>query len=828
MDKYSLYALFSSDVYYDSSLLIYSHKNREESNFFARSYKFEDKVVIAFRGTDKVPADAWSGWGVGVGSVTSPQLLAAIEFYHETVSKHPNKEIVFTGHSLGGGLAGFLGAIYQKKSYVFDNMRYTGAVENLWELYLDYYNETYKVDDPDLHQAIGAHLEKYYGEDVHKSDMLAKPQFNLSQAAHIDGEFLDNTARGNSSDEYSVADQAGLWPIQKHSMSLLSIVMHFSEGPTAGMWKGPSKDDWDVVSSYLLPHLFDEKLAEVSGIKRNTEKKAIDNLRDKIAFSLLDKDYSSGARHALYKNIEILAEAIEDGLGTILQYDDNLKALFATAASGAVAQFVAMLADANAETNNLELLRYDSANKVLAINCSKAFWSTFSKPPEELFGVKALMQAVKEQETQELFELLEKQGISGSLREIDVLTFQVEDTGLGSEIRLESYGDKKVVFIGSSSADTILGSSADEVIIANGVNNDTADMVSGGAGNDLLIGTNSVNFLTGGDGADVVYGGYGDDTLDGGVRSDLMPDDANTFFDSMNTFQYYDDNISDILDGGKGYDKYYVYHDEKYITDTTSWEDTDSGAVPYSFFDAIYIMYDYGYEQVRQKFNVNDFSHVDRIRDSDGSGEIVLQKTNDLDYKHSFRPSTNLYVKFSSKDNVYLEKLETTDFNGVELFYTPSSDLLFYKHNGDLYGFFDWIFSECGSGIWADWLGLQALFVIEDFESGHFGINLLNAPEGTDESYSPAFATLEDRDDVSIPDTITDSQGDASKDITDDAFTFLSNGFDVNAVVDHEYEGDLKSSFDLDDAEITETTLLSNGFSNVMTNDFHQDDFRFI
>ncbi len=84
-------------------------------------------IVISFRGTDNTDAygkvsDIWSGWLAGVGDSRGSQIRQAIDFYKKIRDANPGKEIVLTGHSLGGGLAGLVATIYGKPFFAFDNM----------------------------------------------------------------------------------------------------------------------------------------------------------------------------------------------------------------------------------------------------------------------------------------------------------------------------------------------------------------------------------------------------------------------------------------------------------------------------------------------------------------------------------------------------------------------------------------------------------------------------------------------------------------------------------------------------------------------------------
>jgi hypothetical protein len=99
----------------------------QDASFFAQAYTLANgKTVISYRGTDDVVADAATGFGLGVGDEDSTQGKLAAQFYRAVNgdSIDPNPNIILTGHSLGGGLAGFVGTIYGAQFKLFDNMAF--------------------------------------------------------------------------------------------------------------------------------------------------------------------------------------------------------------------------------------------------------------------------------------------------------------------------------------------------------------------------------------------------------------------------------------------------------------------------------------------------------------------------------------------------------------------------------------------------------------------------------------------------------------------------------------------------------------------------------
>lgn len=126
-----------------------SNRVDQGAGFYAIAYSYEGETVISYRGTDElfdtnsdIGGDVWNGYSTGGGAPFSTPALLAAEFYQEmtrTTSSEPSTISVpyapatLTGHSLGGGLAGFIASVYDKDAVIFDNMPFKAAAQAAYD-----------------------------------------------------------------------------------------------------------------------------------------------------------------------------------------------------------------------------------------------------------------------------------------------------------------------------------------------------------------------------------------------------------------------------------------------------------------------------------------------------------------------------------------------------------------------------------------------------------------------------------------------------------------------------------------------------------------------
>lgn len=179
---------------------IAEHAN-ESNGFYAAAYRYNGQIVISYRGTDdtsfSLENDAINGWALGGGLVyENSQVYDALSFYQSLagpISDGPASNVVLTGHSLGGGLAGIVGAVTGTDAVLFDHMPFGPGALAVW---------TGMVHNAVQRQAAGeavplppfpdaTHMEAYYAHGE------ALQYLRSGAAQYLGAAFADNLQAGH-------------------------------------------------------------------------------------------------------------------------------------------------------------------------------------------------------------------------------------------------------------------------------------------------------------------------------------------------------------------------------------------------------------------------------------------------------------------------------------------------------------------------------------------------------------------------------------------------------------------------------------------------------
>lgn len=206
------------------------------NNFLAIAYRSSaGQTIISYRGTssllgsDFFNGDIYNGYGVGAGSPYGNDARDAVTFYQEVADLLDDPwqgatDITVVGHSLGGGLAGFVGAIYGLKGVLFDNMTFNNAASSAYSDSLPSRNIGDPADQIDL-PADAAFSKEFYGTQTPYPNNLS----DLSAYA-VTGELLSVIlpARFFQTPPVQYLDSNGgpRGILALHSMSLLTLLLY--------------------------------------------------------------------------------------------------------------------------------------------------------------------------------------------------------------------------------------------------------------------------------------------------------------------------------------------------------------------------------------------------------------------------------------------------------------------------------------------------------------------------------------------------------------------------------------------------------------------------
>lgn len=512
----------------------------ESIGFYAIAYNYSGEKIISFRGTD----DPWglvsggdivNGWIAGAGLPGSNQAELAFQFYKSVAGTGVDPRtanISLTGHSLGGGLAGLVGATYGKSGILFDNMPFELAAGN-----------TRAYSDPVIAAAEGKVYNSALRALVYGLSTAATwvPNFSGLKTEYVQGEILTplralqndvSKTPINLGTNVSLPDSLG---VDEHSMASLIIGKYATTNVNG--------TDWQAVAQYFWPVLYDNSFATgfgnfatTPGILRDQQKYS-DIVRMAVAYSAInegERPFGDTGIRALYDDANQLGKVLAAGAGA-----SQMLVSHATDISKAFVQFAGTLALNQVLQRNIPVavrgvLDHSEANKTLTVDFTDRLWMSVNKNAMPNMIARADLVA----------GLYEDIGNAQSIRNatklhwgddttnvIERVVFATGESGASVIANSAVPTNKGTLFIGGSGIDTVTGSIGNDMFYG-GAGNDT---INGGAGDDIFLDSEGVDTLNGGVGIDTVD--YSNRTT--GVLVNLATGTARAGFELL-------DNLRDI------------------------------------------------------------------------------------------------------------------------------------------------------------------------------------------------------------------------------------------------------------------------------------------
>ncbi|MCA3586400.1 MAG: hypothetical protein IOD03_22400, partial [Methylocystis sp.] len=477
------------------------------ASFFAISYSFGDNApaglanqkVVSYRGTDEISVDLSTGYPIGAGLPSSIQGNLALDFYRAVAGgtsvdpRGANANITITGHSMGGGLGGYVASLYGKTALLYDPMPFQNAAAAARygsepRPGVDEFGNPIDLSDAVLRERIYGIFGQATALWGIKNEDIST--YYIPNASYfLPGNNLD-LIRPDSSllkpYKYNLPPDVPLTATlfnnrfgQRHDSALIVIRMFMDPGKEVTR-------DWKDAAKFVLPALFDDDIALKAGYdptSTNGSWNPASKMMGAIAYTALDEGTAGGFRPFGDKGIRALLDDANE-LGRIVAANavDGLVALSPVqqALAKIIVQFAgdAALAKQNAPKFSAGVMSLD--NGKLLFNLDPELWTstkanTQDGPGLNVVGVKELADLV-----------IKNYGGSGA-----DLAFQRSAAGPAFADAIQSLTRAGLIVASGNLALDAAGAAA---------------ALTGGPGGALLIGAGGKDTLAGGDGRDLLFG----------------------------------------------------------------------------------------------------------------------------------------------------------------------------------------------------------------------------------------------------------------------------------------------------------------------------------
>lgn len=463
------------------------HVSDLASGFEAGVYRYQGKVVLAFAGTDPsqrgdVAADLMLGSGI-----IQNQLVQAAKLYQQVKSLYGD-DVVFTGHSLGGGLAALMGVFFNKNAITFDpapfRLAATQAIAKSLakELPTDVDLAAFQADEtpisialPNLIPALLAVSAisptaavalalKSYPETI-------RGESNIKSFA-ISGEFLTDGAMGLGSDLLnSLRIKSGATPIlfQVRPEGVNGLDLH-SQALLIAVATAPDLVDTIKKLPLAAQFLFSKGPYFHSPSTSTTD----------FLVKLVNSEYSGSNTSS----------------GNIKRYSEDLKIVASSAGTAFEDDFKRALIVAAMDYYYLN--EPSAATGLFSANNGGIHFDASDIPGDSAKSLPLLAEA--------LAKLDDKSAHFIRSYAQDATGWHIQ-SGTGALNWSASSSDNQAA-VGGAESDSATGGEGHDLLMGL----EGADTLQGKAGSDLLVGGDGADQLDGGEGRDYLYGGAGSDT----------------------------------------------------------------------------------------------------------------------------------------------------------------------------------------------------------------------------------------------------------------------------------------------------------------------------
>jgi hypothetical protein len=452
------------------------------AGFFATSYQWNGQIVVSYRGTVLSGytglADILFGWTAGAGILT-PQVADAISFY-DTATGSPitsgtQANVVLTGHSLGGGLAGLVGALTGDTAQIYDSMPF-GAAATLY--FLDYnaaaltanavtgvanflaqlldggsapfgsvpYLPLPNASNVTLHSVSGEILQGVRGLSPAAPflagyvNLLPAAQVGVAAAGAVALQYQASTtpalnAYPPSSSGLGTINQA----VQLHSIALYILLDYAQQTQHTA---------WQTVGANLFNAYFNDSYGQALGLSNSAQ------MLSEIAYTVIASGtppFGNTGVVALFHDGDALGNFYTLDVSPTLMADNVMNDL-----AGWAVEYAGLLAT-NQDTNDAHdegVFNFNTAADALKADLSDSTWNSATITPQTIVGESDLITS--------LFSVVQNAPTMA-----DDIVLGADDAGGGTEDLSDDIGTD-LVFAGDGSITFITGTGTTDIVAGSG------------------------------------------------------------------------------------------------------------------------------------------------------------------------------------------------------------------------------------------------------------------------------------------------------------------------------------------------------------------------
>ncbi|QHL91630.1 hypothetical protein GVO57_13520 [Sphingomonas changnyeongensis] len=577
---------FSASVYIISS----------ENNNLANSDR-----VISYRGTDSFLYDPIAGWPTQLGGL-SAQAVEALRVYNDYGRGFAGSTII-TGHSLGGGLAGYVAALHGLPATLIANMAFEAAAATVRQTAI-------AQDELGLSELRNA----IYGDGP-----ITDLNTSRIKTLFVDGEVNQILRIAQTTPQVALPFQSPyLYPNQSINLhsSALHALLTYARHQDIGF------SSWESAAQIVLDSFFSNEIANRIGFSDLLGTgSASTKMNMAIAYSVVDgpdsrKPWGDTAARSFFNDAQDLAVAQSSSSApSVYTVSAPLLANTAIEYAGLLAKNSILISQD--QERSLGALRVSDNQASITVDFRERMWTFGNSAVDPSERSNLIDQALSSSGVEDGLDQAFSWFSWLSRNDIKQITYQIAPAATAnSSLILETSSEISMLVLAPYYQSVVLNDNSGTHITVGSVAGDIVqgssniDIILGGDGNDTLFGNDGWDFLRGDAGDDEIWGGSGWNYLDGGAGDDRLISQGD----------------GDYIFGGNGNDTIIIMSQGKYnAIEGGSGNDIieayDSALIGFWSDSPNYVMFDYGGGQdIIRQANVGAFFEL-----SDGS--IVERKT---------------------------------------------------------------------------------------------------------------------------------------------------------------------------------------------------------